>query len=371
MARCPHCNMVLSDSEFKAASCTICKGSLANSPNDKLETSTSRTSGTISRVDNADDDAGGAASRLVERSVEDPSRPGTVRTIRPTRGIALLALLGAWYPFLPTPRPTTTLPTKGRAICQCAALGGILTTVKKLTAPQVLARRVQRAQVGRLKDQNISARKRESYTTAVHHFSTFAALVGLALGTTVDELDMQIAEYIEYLWERGISCSTAANTISGVQRFLGTQRNALKVAWSLLTVWRRHEQPIQAPPMPVLVLVGMVSCIGHEGDWRLAASLALGFAACLRTDEMISLVVANIEWATDCLILHLETSKTMKRGRAQERILVTDPLALRLVRSAVARLRPSDTLMGLSARQFRTAFASCLAKWQLDGRYQP
>jgi hypothetical protein len=88
--------MVLSDSEFKAASCTICKGSLANSPNDKLETSTSRTSGTISRVDNADDDAGGAASRLVERSVEDPSRPGTVRTIRPTRGIALLALLGAW-----------------------------------------------------------------------------------------------------------------------------------------------------------------------------------------------------------------------------------------------------------------------------------
>ncbi len=243
--------------------------------------------------------------------------------------------------------------------------------VKKLTAPEVLARRVRRAQVGRLKDQKISLRTRDAYTTAVHHFLTFVTLVGIALGTTVERLDMQLVEYIEYLWERGMSCSNAANTISGVQHFLGTPRNALTSAWSLLSVWRRHEIPIQAPPMPVLVLVGMASFIGHEGDWRLAASLALGFAACLRTDEMISLVVAHIEWGTNCLILYLETSKMMKRGRAQERIVVSDPLAVRLVRNVAARLKPSDTLMGLTARQFRAAFASCLAKLQLQGRYQP
>ena len=181
--------------------------------------------------------------------------------------------------------------------------------VKKLTAPEVLARRVRRAKVGRLKDQKISLRTRDAYTTAVHHFLTFVTLVGIALGTTVEQLDTQLVEYIEYLWERGMSCSNAANTISGVQHFLGTPRNALTSAWSLLSVWRRHEQPIQAPPMPVLVLVAMVGHIGYEGNWRLAATLASSFAACLRTDEMISLVIASIEWAGDSLILNLETSK--------------------------------------------------------------
>ncbi len=235
----------------------------------------------------------------------------------------------------------------------------------------MLARRVLRAQVGRLRHQQVSARTLATYTTAIHHFLVFVTLVGIVLGRTVEEVDTQLAEYIVYLWERGLSCSNAANTISAAQHFLGTVRNTLRVSWSLLTVWRRHEQPIQAPPMPVLVLVGVTSCIGHEGDWRLAASLALAFAACLRTDEMVSLVVANIEWASSCLILNLETSKMIKRGRSQERIVITDPLAIRLVRNAVVRLRPSDTLMGLTARQFRAAFVAGLAKLQLSGRYQP
>ncbi len=66
--------------------------------------------------------------------------------------------------------------------------------VKRLTAPHVLARRVQRAQVGRLKDQRISLRTRDAYATAVHHFLTFVTLVGMALGTTVEEPDAQLGE---------------------------------------------------------------------------------------------------------------------------------------------------------------------------------
>ena len=73
--------------------------------------------------------------------------------------------------------------------------------------------------MGRLKDQRISLRTREAYTTAVHHFLTFVTLVGMPLGTTVEALDTQLGEYMEYLWEYGMSCSSAANTISGVQRF--------------------------------------------------------------------------------------------------------------------------------------------------------
>ena len=61
----------------------------------------------------------------------------------------------------------------------------------------------------------------------------------------------------------------------------------------------------------------------------------------------------------------------MKRGRAPERIVIRDPLAVRLVRTVAAQLRLSDTLAGLTARQFRAAFASCLAKLQLEGRNLP
>jgi len=90
MARCPHCNMVLSDSESKAAKCTICKGSLASSSN-ASEPSNSPAQQTSRSESSGSNDS--APSPLGESS---STRANTTRPTLPSRAVALLALLALW-----------------------------------------------------------------------------------------------------------------------------------------------------------------------------------------------------------------------------------------------------------------------------------
>ena len=64
--------------------------------------------------------------------------------------------------------------------------------------------------------------------------------------------------------------------------------------------------------MPVLVLVALVSLLHHDGLPRMAATLALGFAACLRTEEMVALVVHFTYRALG----HVQNDETKARARA-------------------------------------------------------
>ena len=144
--------------------------------------------------------------------------------------------------------------------------------------------------------------------------------------------DDSVCEFIEFLWEAGLAASYAGHAVSGVQFFLRLPKNALAESWALLTIWKRHEQPLQAPPMPVTVATALVAKAWTAQQCDMAVLVCLMYAACLRPEEALSLNRWQLEFSANAraLAICLPVTKMTKRGRAEETVLVHDELALRL-----------------------------------------
>ena len=244
------------------------------------------------------------------------------------------------------------------------------------TLAVVRSRQEERARKGRLTGRKVSAKSLGFYTTAVQYFIWWLTLIGLVAAATNAELDAQLCEYIEHLYEAGLGHNHAGYAISGAQHFLQTPRNTFTRAWQLLTIWKRDEAPRQAPPMSVQIAVAMVSAALFNGWVDMGGLLAVGFACLLRTTEMILLEVSAVEFTrgNKGVRVILESTKMTKRGRAAESVYTEDPLAVRMLSQAIeaaTRAGRTSILQG-NAFSFRTRFKKLLQQVGLpDAGYTP
>ena len=72
---------------------------------------------------------------------------------------------------------------------------------------------------------------------------------GLAQADTYEELDNQLSEYLEWLWDSGFSKHDAGDTICGIQHFLRVKRR-FPAAWALFKAWTLLEAPVRARQYP-------------------------------------------------------------------------------------------------------------------------
>ncbi|CAK0796360.1 unnamed protein product, partial [Prorocentrum cordatum] len=104
----------------------------------------------------------------------------------------------------------------------------------------------------------------------------------------IDQLDLLVADWIKWLWTEGHPQGLAGNTLSAVQFFLRKKR-ILPASWRLLRAWQRLELPQRVLPMPDVVLTALAATARGWGRNDVAALLVFGFAAFLRTTEMLTL----------------------------------------------------------------------------------
>jgi len=128
----------------------------------------------------------------------------------------------------------------------------------KRSADVATQRQQQRARWGRLQQHRILPKTSKTYYAACGAFLLWLAQYNVAPARSEVDLDQQVSEYLETLWETGAERNAAGFTLSGLQFFL-RRRRFLHNSWRLLRVWQRLEHPSRAPPLPARTLLATVA----------------------------------------------------------------------------------------------------------------
>ena len=241
-----------------------------------------------------------------------------------------------------------------------------------LSRPTGAHRATLRSKLGRLQDNRIAITTTRRYVNAVSSFWFWLSGERRELAISYDDLDRQLVDFLEYLWQEGEPRSTAADCLSGVQHFLLCRRS-FPAAWKILSVWSKLEMPARAPPLPWSVLKALVGYAMSKSNPTLAAAMLLAFHCFLRTGEMLSLLVGHISIGDDNRgVVVLPWTKMGQRRGAQETVTIECPLVGARVRMALAHRAPLEPLVSLSGPVFGRFFTQAMADLGLtDWKFRP
>ena len=236
----------------------------------------------------------------------------------------------------------------------------------------VAGRREARRQIGRLGNQRVAQRTLERYLNAVSRFLSFLAVQSAQRARDYDELDAQLAEWVEACWWDGEARALAADTLSGVS-FLLRVRRRFQASWNLLSTWQRLEMPDRAPPMPLEVIMALAGKAMHQQRPDVAAVLLLSFHCMLRTMEGLCARVGHIALDSNYIgVVALPLTKIGQQRGAQEVVSISDPVVGRFLARAMQGRGPEETLLRMSPLEFRRWFTSALQELGLAAfRFRP
>ena len=239
---------------------------------------------------------------------------------------------------------------------------------RRLDVDDLETRAAKRRKVGPLDNNRVAGKVRERYMMHVSWFNDWVNYVGLRAAMTYEELDLQAAEYVEFLWDANQSLEIGLNTASGIQHVL-YQRRALKKTWALLDVWRKHEPPVQAPPIDRSWLFAMAMyAITVLGEVAFGISLLTAFHGLLRTGELFGLQRQHVvfDMTKSSVLLWLGQSKSGKRSNSNEWAIVDEPYTVQLLMWLSTNLHPGDPMIGMSPHRWRKLFDESLEALQIS-----
>eukprot|EP00435_Cladocopium_sp_Y103_P007352 s1653_g2.t1 len=169
-------------------------------------------------------------------------------------------------------------------------------------------RKKRRQDLGTLKSLVIRPTTVSRYEKAFNSFLSFLRQQGDSLSPSIQGVDAQACEYLEWLWEEGLSLSLAGDCLSSLQYFQPSCRKRLQGAWKLLKVWQLHELPARAPPFTLQILevvMGRMAEILPDA----ALGLYVAFRFLLRTGELLNLENRDILAERRSLLKNFPTAK--------------------------------------------------------------
>ena len=185
-----------------------------------------------------------------------------------------------------------------------------------------------------LHDAGISAKTRTRYYAGLRRILHIVQVV-----CSWESLDEQLADWVESQWREGESLGSVSDALCGLSFHLPLARTRIPEAWRLFRTWRRVEKPDRAPPLPSFILWGLVGF--SIRDWpRMAALLALGFHAMLRTGELLKVSPADILVQGQRGVLRLRDTKTA--SNYDEMVQLHDIRVLDILRTVLPMLPHKD-----------------------------
>ena len=240
--------------------------------------------------------------------------------------------------------------------------------------PTRVERREIRQKLGPLRSLLVSPKTLSRYKNAVLCFFALLKANDMSHGRNPIEVDLHVSIYIESLWDEGESRSLATDCLSGLQMFLPCLKRNMFGAWRLVTAWQKHELLCRAPPLLPLFVLAMAGQARKEGNLRFGICLLLGFHCLLRTIEILHVTCQDILFSDNLnsAILQLPNTKSQQRTGNAESVTVTDSHLVKLLFSLVRHREPGDSLLDLSAAQFRAYFQKlCVSTALPDAAWQP
>jgi hypothetical protein len=189
-----------------------------------------------------------------------------------------------------------------------------------------------RRTVGRLGDARIQNKTRFRYYYAAACFQYWLTRHGGLPALSFEDLDHQLSEYVEWLWDGGFGKNEAGDCLSGVQHFLRVRRK-FPTAWGLFKQWTMLEPPCRAPPLPLEVLFGMVGAAKTAGLMSVCVVLLTAFGCFLRTNEALTLQPWQFHFNSSrtVLVVTLGWTKSAAKRGAVDSIVCDNPCIVRLI----------------------------------------
>ena len=229
------------------------------------------------------------------------------------------------------------------------------------------SRAKDRQKLGTLRQLTVQPSTRIRYDKALNRFLSFLKAEGLELPARRDRLDPLVMEYIEHLWITGEGRGLAADTLASLQDYDAKIRGHLPGAWRLVKTWVTHELPNRAPPVPEVVLHGMVGWALYHGHFAFATSLLLCFYGILRTGELFDVIRSRVEISPKLrtAVVALGLTKAGKRAGVQESVTIGHDTAYRFVQHWV-KLTSANQRLCPGAARWRKLFKTCIESLHLE-----
>ena len=235
--------------------------------------------------------------------------------------------------------------------------------------------REQRRRVRRthLKFQGITGKTRESYRRALLDFFAYLRRQRIRRPKTFRLLDFHLGEYINECFQEGEPLTYAGHALSGFHRFYPDSRGQLRTAWQYFNNWQRCHEPKRALPLTVTLVRAMAAKALLRRRPRLAVTFLVAFSIFLRTGEFLTLEFKRIFIPADhsVAVVGLENTKSSRRKRAKESVVIRDRPLIRFIAAVKSRCRRSARVYPHSSYRFKRDMQGTLKRLGVqDKRFQ-
>ena len=162
----------------------------------------------------------------------------------------------------------------------------------------------------------------------MNSFPRWRKVQSLCADPDFPELDLQLGEYLNYLYQGDMPLYLGTNCIAGFKKFHPRCKRQIDTACAWLNNWSRIASKVQAMPLHPDLVKAFVSfgILRREPDFALA--VYVGFLALLRGCEIFGLRMTDCQpRGPDRMSLILRDTKGAKlRGVPFETVTIKDPL---------------------------------------------
>lgn len=214
-----------------------------------------------------------------------------------------------------------------------------------------------------LKNLGIRPRTLKLYRFEVSQFFSYLDAFDIAIPASYSELDEQIAEYINHLFQEGEAISRAGWLLSGLRRFYPRIRKELALSQQWYLNWTRTHTPERAVPITWKIVRADIGLCLHEHWGHLGATLLLGFVFMLRTQEMLQLQSKDVMIERNTVTIRLTATKTSRQF--EQSLSFTDPTVVVILRKLMSWFsRPEFWPFSVSC--FRNCFRALHVFFEVD-----
>ena len=183
----------------------------------------------------------------------------------------------------------------------------------------------------------------------------------------LDEINFILVRFGRTLYRQGKSYNQYAETLNALVARRPALRRLLTAAWDLGFAWTKQEPSQHHIPMPIPILLSMITTALFWGWLRMAGILALGFGGLLRPGELVSALRMDLLLPTDVgnimqfALLSIREPKSRYTYARHQATKIDSPDLLQVVTLAFKQLRSTERLWPYSGQTLRGRFKALLA----------
>ena len=171
------------------------------------------------------------------------------------------------------------------------------------------------------------------YTSAMNSFFRWRRAWGLCAKPEFAELDLQLGEYLNHLYQNDRSLYLGINCIAGFKKLRPRCKKHIDTAVAWLNNWVKVTVKVQAMPLHRNLVKAFVSYGLLKREYDFALSLYVGFLGLLRGCEILDLHMSDVQarGPGQVVLILRNTKGAQLRNVPFATVTIRDPLAIKIL----------------------------------------